>query len=124
MYKPGKEQATRVELRSADPACNPYLAFSVMLAAGLEGIEKGYELAPEATNNIYEMTPAERAKAGINSLPEDLHEAISLAEKSELLKQALGDHVHEYFIRNKRAEWDAYKAQVSQFELDKYLSTL
>lgn len=124
MYKPGKEQATRVELRSADPACNPYLAFSVMLAAGLEGIEKGYELAPEATNNIYEMTPAEREKAGIDTLPEDLHDAIKIAEKSELLKKALGDHVHEYFIRNKKAEWDAYKAQVSQFELDKYLSTL
>jgi len=124
MYKPGKEQATRVELRSADPACNPYLAFSVMLAAGLEGIEKGYELPAEATNNIYEMTPAERDKAGIKNLPEDLHEAINIAENSELLKKALGEHVHEYFIRNKRAEWDAYKAQVSQFEMDRYLSVL
>lgn len=124
MYKPGKEQATRVELRSADPACNPYLAFSVMLAAGLEGIEKGYELAPEATNNIYEMTAGERESAGIANLPEDLHEAIKLAEGSELLKKALGDHVHEYFIRNKKAEWAAYTAQVSQYELDRYLSIL
>ena len=124
MYKPGKEQATRIELRSADPSCNPYLAFSVMLAAGLEGIEKGYELAPEATNNIYEMTPGERESAGIANLPEDLHEAIKLAEGSELLKKALGDHVHEYFIRNKKAEWAAYTAQVSQYELDRYLSIL
>ncbi len=124
MYKPGKEQATRVELRSADPACNPYLAFSVMLAAGLEGIEQGYDLPTEATNNIYEMTKGEREAAGINNLPEDLHEAIAVAEESDLLKKALGDHVHEYFIRNKRAEWDAYKAQVSQYEMDRYLSIL
>jgi glutamine synthetase len=124
MYKPGKEQATRIELRSPDPACNPYLAFAVMLAAGLEGIEKGYELAPEATDNIYEMTESERAKAGIGSLPQDLHEAIEIAEGSELLKKALGEHVHEYFIRNKKAEALAYNLQVSQFELDAYLSSL
>jgi glutamine synthetase len=124
MYKPGKEQATRVELRSPDPACNPYLAFSVMLAAGLEGIEKGYELPAEATDNIYEMTDAERSKAGIQSLPEDLHQAIDVAEGSELLKKALGEHVHEYFIRNKKAEWSSYKKQVSQFELDRYLPIL
>lgn len=124
MYKPGKEVATRVELRSPDPSCNPYLAFAVMLAAGLEGIEKGYELAPEATNNIFEMTPKEREEAGIGCLPQDLHEAINVAEASEMLKKALGDHVHEYFIRNKRAEWDAYKAQVSEYELERYLSVL
>lgn len=124
MYKPGKEVATRIELRSADPACNPYLAFAVMLAAGLEGIEKGYELPPEATDNIYEMTDAERLAAGIDSLPEDLHEAIEVAENSELLKKALGEHVHEYFVRNKKAEWDEYKAQVSEYELDRYLSLL
>jgi glutamine synthetase len=124
MYKPGKEQATRVELRSPDPACNPYLAFSVMLAAGLEGIEKGYELPPEATDNIYEMTDAQREKAGIYALPEDLHQAIEIAEDSELLKKALGKHVHEYFIRNKKAEWDAYKSQVSGYELDRYLPIL
>lgn len=124
MYKPGKEVATRIELRSADPACNPYLAFAVMLAAGLEGIEKGYDLAPEATDNIYEMTDAERRAAGINSLPEDLHEAIEVAEGSELLKKALGDHVHEYFVRNKKAEWDEYNAQVSEYELKRYLSLL
>ncbi len=124
MYKPGKEQATRIEMRSPDPACNPYLAFSVMLAAGLEGIEKGYELMPEATDNIYDMTEAERHAAGIDCLPVDLHEAIEIAEGSELLKKALGDHVHEYFIRNKKAEAMAYNLQVSQFELDEYLGRL
>lgn len=124
MYKPGKEQATRVELRSPDPACNPYLAFAVMLAAGLEGIEKGYELPPEATDNIYEMTEAEREQVGIESLPVDLHQAIEIAEQSELLRKALGDHVFEYFIRNKKAEWDAYKAQVSEYELKRYLPQL
>lgn len=124
MYKPGKEVATRVELRSADPACNPYLAFSVMLAAGLEGIEKGYDLAPEATDNIYDMTESERRSAGIDNLPEDLHEAIEVAESSDILKKALGEHVLEFFVRNKKAEWDEFKAQVSPWELDKYLSVL
>jgi glutamine synthetase len=124
MYRPGEEQATRVELRSPDPACNPYLAFAVMLAAGLEGIEKGYELPPEASNNIYEMTDEERKEAGIDSLPVDLHEAIQLAENSPLVRKALGDHVFEYFIRNKKVEWDNYKAQVSEYELERYLSIL
>lgn len=124
MYKPGKESATRVELRSPDPACNPYLAFSVMLAAGLEGIEKGYELPPEASDNIYEMTEKERSAAGITTLPEDLNEAIKLAEKSELMHKALGEHVFEYLLRNKRSEWDSYKAQVTEYELKRYLEIL
>jgi len=124
MYKPGKETATRVELRSPDPACNPYLAFSVMLAAGLEGIEKGYELPAEASNNIYEMADEEREAAGIGILPGDLYEAIKIAEGSALLRKALGDHVYEYFLRNKKAEWDAYKAQVTEYELKRYLSVL
>lgn len=124
MYKPGKETATRIELRSPDPACNPYLAFSVMLAAGLEGIERGYELPAEAGDNIFEMTAEEREAAGIGTLPEDLDEAIKLAEGSALLRKALGDHVYEYFLRNKKAEWDSYKAQVTEFELGKYLPML
>ena len=124
MYKPGKEIATRVELRSPDPACNPYLAFTVMLAAGLKGIKKGYEIAPEASDNIFEMTDEEREAAGIGSLPADLYEAIKIAEKSALLRESLGDHVYDYLLRNKKAEWDAYKAQVTEFELNKYLSTL
>lgn len=124
MYKPGKEVATRIELRSPDPACNPYLAFAVMLAAGLKGIEKGYELSPEASDNIYDMTDEERNAAGIGSLPADLYEAIKITENSSLLREALGDHVFEYLMRNKKAEWDAYKAQVTEYEIGKYLSTL
>ncbi len=124
MYKPGKETATRIELRSPDPACNPYLAFAAMLAAGLKGIEEEYELPPEASNNIYEMAPEERREAGIDSLPEDLNEAIREAERSELLHDALGEHVLSYLIRNKREEWDAYKSQVTPFELERYLPIL
>jgi glutamine synthetase len=123
-YKPGKEEATRIEYRSPDPACNPYLAFAAMLAAGLEGIEHEYELPPEASNNIYEMSDDERTTAGIRSLPEDLVEAIHLAEQSAVLREALGAHVHEYLIRNKRAEWDAFKSYVSPFELERYLPIL
>ena len=118
MYKPGKEGATRIEYRSPDPACNPYLAFAAMLAAGLAGIEGEYELPPEASNNIYEMTEDERDVAGIRSLPEDLHEAIRLAADSTVLRDALGEHVHEFLIRNKRQEWDGYKAYVSPYETE------
>ncbi|MCM8770260.1 MAG: glutamine synthetase family protein [Candidatus Omnitrophica bacterium] len=124
MYKPGKEKATRIEYRSPDPACNPYLAFSVMLAAGLEGIEKNYKLCPPANDNIYTMTEEERERAGIGSLPDDLLVATRLTEKSQLVKGALGEKVFEYFIRNKKVEWDEYKAQVTQYEIDKYLPIL
>jgi glutamine synthetase len=122
--KKGKESSTRIEFRSPDPACNPYLAFSVMLAAGLKGVEEGYELPPEATNNIYEMTPEERAAEGIGSLPQSLTEAISAMEESELVAETLGEHVFDYFIRNKRAEWLDYKAHVTPWELDRYLGSL
>src|SRR6476646_2105255 len=104
--KKSKESSTRIEFRSPDPACNPYLAFSVMLAAGLKGVEENYQLTSEATNNIYEMTPEERAAEGIGSLPQNLAEAISVMEESELIADALGEHVFEYFIRNKRREWE------------------
>jgi glutamine synthetase len=124
MYTPGKEQATRIEFRSPDPACNPYLAFAVMMAAGLAGIEKEYELPPEASNNIYQMSDEERRAAGIESLPEDLFEAIRIAERSDLVRDTLGDHVFEYLIRNKRQEWDAYKAYVTPYELERYLPLL
>jgi glutamine synthetase len=124
MYKPGKEEATRIEFRSPDPACNPYLAFAAMLAAGLDGIERELEPPPEASNNIYEMTSDERRAAGIRSLPEDLNEAIRAAEDSKLLRECLGEHVHEFLIRNKREEWDAYKSYVSPFELERYLPIL
>jgi glutamine synthetase len=122
--KKGKESSTRIEFRSPDPAANPYLAFSVMLAAGLKGVEEGYDLPPEATNNIYEMTPEERAAEGIGSLPQSLTEAISAMEESELVAEALGEHVFEYFIRNKRKEWLDYKAHVTPWELDRYLGSL
>jgi glutamine synthetase len=124
MYKPGKESATRIEFRSPDPACNPYLAFAAMLAAGLAGVDEEMELPPEASNNIYEMTDEERRAAGIDSLPADLADAIRLAEESKVLREALGDHVHEFLIRNKREEWDSYKAYVTPFELERYLPVL
>jgi glutamine synthetase len=122
--KKGKESSTRIEFRSPDPACNPYLAFSVMLAAGLKGVEEGYELPPEATNNIYEMTPEERAAEGIGSLPQNLAEAVTAMEESELVAEALGEHVFDYFIRNKRSEWVDYKSHVTPWELDRYLGSL
>ncbi|MGQ0669014.1 MAG: glutamine synthetase family protein, partial [Actinomycetota bacterium] len=124
MYKPGKEQATRIEYRSPDPACNPYLAFAAMLAAGLAGVEGEYELPPEASNNIYEMTEGERSAAGIRSLPEDLIEAIHVAGESKVLSEALGEHVHEYLIRNKHEEWDDYKSYVTPYEMERYLPIL
>ena len=124
MYKPGKEKSTRIEYRAPDPACNPYLAFSVMLAAGLEGMEKNYSLSDPANDNIYNMSGEQRERAKIKSLPEDLLEAIKITEKSELVKKALGDELFNFFIRNKKLEWDEYKAQVTQYEIEKYLPIL
>jgi glutamine synthetase len=124
MYKPRKEQSTRIEFRSPDPACNPYLAFSVILAAGLKGIDEGYELPPEETDNIYEMTESERRARGLVHLPDDLSEAIAEMESSELVADALGEQVFEYLLRNKRAEWDAYKSYVSPYETERYLPIL
>jgi glutamine synthetase len=95
-----------------------------MLAAGLAGLEGEYELAPEASNNIYEMTEHEREVAGIRSLPDDLVEAIHLAEGSDVLREALGDHVLEFLLRNKREEWDAYKSHVTPYELERYFAIL
>jgi len=123
-YQPGKEKATRVEFRVPDPACNPYLAFSVMLAAGLEGIEKEYKLADPIEENVFEMSPEERQQRGIGSLPTNLFEAISLTEKSQLVRRALGDHLFESFIRNKKIEWDLYRIQVTEYELKRYLPIL
>jgi len=123
-YKPGKEKATRIEYRSPDPACNPYLAFSVMLAAGLEGIEKEYELCEPVERNVYAMTDEERRSLGIDTLPGSLQEAIQCAEKSEVVRKALGDVLFEKFIADKKIEWDKYRAQVTNYELDRYLSIL
>lgn len=124
MYKPGKELATRMELRCPDPACNPYLAFSVMLAAGLEGIEKGYELGDPVEKNIFAMTKSEMKSDGIKSLPSNLKEAIDATEQSELVRKALGDHIFNRFIEIKNREWDDYRIQVTPYEMDKYLSVL
>jgi glutamine synthetase len=123
-YKPGREQATRIEFRSPDPACNPYLAFSVMLVAGLEGIEKKLTPPDPIEENIYEMTESERKERGIGTLPSNLLEAITLTEKSELVRKALGDHIFNAFITNKKIEWDYYRTQVTNYEIRRYLPVL
>ena len=123
-YRPGREKSTRIEFRSPDPACNPYLAFSVILAAGLEGIEKEYEVPDPVEENVYDMTEEERQKRGIGTLPTSLLEAISLTDKSELVRKALGDHIFKAFIKNKKIEWDHYRAQVTDYELKNYLPIL
>ena len=122
--KKGKDSSTRVEYRAPDPACNPYLAYAVLLAAGMKGMADGYELGPELTENLYEMTPKQLRDAGIEQLPGSLSEAVDVMEKSELVHDALGEHVFQWFLRNKRSEWSAYKTHVSQFELDRYLPSL
>ncbi len=123
-YRPGRENATRVEFRSPDPACNPYLAFSVMLAAGLDGIENGLEPPLPVEGNVYEMSAEERERRGVGTLPASLLQAIQITEKSELVRKALGNHVFENFIANKKIEWDQYRIQVTEYELNKYLPIL
>jgi len=123
-YQPGKENSTRIEFRVPDPACNPYLAFSVMLAAGLEGIEKEYELVDPIEENVFEMSSHQREQKGIDSLPMNLSDAISLAENSQLVRKALGDHVFDSFIKNKKIEWERYRIQVTEYELKRYLPIL
>jgi len=124
LSKRGRAESTRIEYRAPDPACNPYLSFALVLAAGLRGIEEGYELPEEASANLYAMTPEELASEGITSLPGSLNDALEVMARSELVAETLGEHVFEWFLRNKRAEWAAYKAHVSQFELDRYLPSL
>ena len=124
MYKPGKEKTTRIEFRAPDPACNPYLAFAVMLHAGLEGIEKGYELPDAVERDLYDMSEKERRDLGIVSLPGSLNEAIEEMEKSDLVRKALGDHIFEKFVENKRIEWNEYRTQVHPYELKKFLGVL
>jgi len=124
VYKVGKEKETRFEIRSPDPACNPYLCFSVMLAAGLEGIKQKLEAPEPVEENVYKMTNEERKKRGIGTLPASLWEAIQLAEKSELVREALGDHVFHAFIENKKIEWDRYRIHVTDYELKEYLPIL
>ncbi len=124
MYKPQKGNSTRVEFRSVDAACNPYLAFAVILAAGLKGIEDDYELPPGAEDDVWALTSAERRALGIRPLPQDLDQAIRVMQDSELVAETLGEHVFDFFLRNKREEWQEYRRQVTEYELGRYLPML
>jgi glutamine synthetase len=124
MYKPAKGQATRIEVRSPDSACNPYLAFAVLLSAGLRGIEQGYELPEGAEDDVWSLTDGERRALGIEPLPDSLARACAVMERSELVAESLGEHVFDFFLRNKRAEWADYRRRVTPFELERYLSVL
>jgi glutamine synthetase len=124
LYKPGKEKATRIEIRSPDPACNPYLAFACMLNAGLTGIKKGYKLPEPTEMDVYHITEEQRAELDIGQLPGSLIEAIEVAEKSALLKDTLGEHVFDELIMSKKTEWDNYRTKVFPYELETYLPML
>jgi glutamine synthetase len=119
-----RPNACRAEYRSPDPACNPYLAFACLLAAGLDGIERKLKLGPPASDNIYNMTDEERKAAGIGCLPNDLSDAIRITEGSRLVRETLDDELFAYFIRNKKLEWDEYKSQVTEYEIRRYLPIL
>ena len=122
MYKPNKGQSTRIELRTIDAACNPYLAYAVVLAAGMKGIEEGYELPREAEDDVWSLTERERQSLGHRAAAAAAcYDAIGIAESSELLAETLGEHVFDFFLRNKRAEWEEYRGQVSAFERDRML---
>lgn len=124
MYKPGKGNSTRVEYRGVDSATNPYLAYALLLAAGLKGIEEGYELPEGAEDDVWELTDSERRALGIQPLPESLSRAVAVMEKSELVAETLGEHVFDFVLRNKREDWAAYRAQVTPYELRRYLPVL
>ncbi|HEY3632761.1 MAG TPA: type I glutamate--ammonia ligase [Jatrophihabitantaceae bacterium] len=124
MYKPSKANSTRVEMRSLDSACNPYLAFAVLLAAGMRGIEQGYELPPGVENEVWSLSDTERRALGYDELPHNLADALRAMEESELVAETLGEHVFDYFLRNKRSEWVDYRAEVTPFELQRYLPAL
>jgi glutamine synthetase len=124
LYKPGKEQATRAEIRCPDPACNPYLTFAALLHAGLEGIEKGYELPAPMEQNLYNLTAEERRERGILALPETLGEAVDELATSELAREALGQHIFDAYVKIKRKEWDEYRIQLTPWEMEKYLAVL
>ena len=123
-YKPGKANSTRVELRSPDSACNPYLAFAVLLAAGMKGIEEGYELPAGAEDDVWSLSEGELRALGYGELPHNLAEALRAMEDSELLAETLGEHVFDFFLRNKREEWIDYRSEVSPYELRRYLPML
>jgi glutamine synthetase len=123
-YKPNKGNSARVEVRSPDSACNPYLTFAVLLAAGLRGIEKGYELPAEAEDDVWSLTDTERRAAGYEDLPVSLGEALAAMQGSELVAETLGEHVFDFFLRNKWEEFNSYRKNVTPFELKRYLPGL
>ena len=123
-YQPGKEEELRIEYRAPDPAANPYLTFAVMLAAGLEGIEKEYPCPEPVEENVFQMTAEEQQRRGIAHLPGSLFEAIELAEQSELLRRCLGDHLYEILLKNKLIEWSDYRRHVTDYEIERYLPIL
>jgi glutamine synthetase len=122
VYHPGKEQATRAELRCPDPSCNPYLTFAALLQAGLEGIEQGYELPDPIDRNLYDLTEEDRAQMGVGHLPESLGEAIEDMAQSEVVEKALGEHIFSRYVDLKREEWLEYRMQVTPWELEQYLA--
>ena len=124
MYTPRKTSSRRIEVRSPDSACNPYLTFAVLLAAGLRGVEKGYALGPQAEDNVWSLTPEERSATGYRELPTSLDRALQEMENSELVAEALGEHVFDFFLRNKRAEFEEYRRQVTPMELTRLLPVL
>jgi glutamine synthetase len=124
MYKPNKGQSTRIELRTIDAAANPYLAYAVVLAAGIKGLEEQYDLPREAEDDVWSLNERERQALGLEQLPKNLYHAIGIAERSELLAETLGEHVFDFFLRNKRQEWEEYRSEVTAFELRKNLPVL
>jgi glutamine synthetase len=120
----GSEHAVRAEIRCPDPACNPYLTFAALLHAGLDGIEKGYELPAPMDTNLYDLSHDERMRAQIEALPESLGDAIELGAESELLLRTFGEHIHNRFVDIKRAEWEDYRVQITPYELERYLPIL
>lgn len=124
LYKPGKEKATRVELRSPDPACNPYLAFACMLNAGLKGVENNYKLPEPMEMDVYHLSGEERLKYKIDTLPGNLNRAIEHAETSEVLRETLGDHIFDQLIISKKVEWDDYRVKIHPYEIERYLPIL
>ena len=124
MYSPGKSSSRRVEVRTIDTAANPYLAYAAILGAGLKGVAEGYELPPAAEDNVWMLSEGERRAMGYETLPQNLDGALAAMERSELMADILGEHVFDFFLRNKRSEWDAYRRNVTPYELATYLPTL
>ncbi|MDD5613644.1 MAG: glutamine synthetase family protein [Candidatus Omnitrophica bacterium] len=124
MYKPGQEKATRIEFRSPDPACNPYLAFAAMLSAGLKGIQNNYQLREPLERDVYNLTEDEMKKLNVECLPGSLIEAIEISENSSLLQETLGNHTFSNLIMSKKIEWDEYRKRVHDYEIATYLPVL